>query len=195
MQRCWWEEAHRQVWEEELGPRPGAWPLHLLLTVPPRPPGPAREPSCLSVWTPDSRTTHRASLPPGKARASLRVGAADPSVFTHTGPPSHLRHPHTLRGRLQAQGPAAGCTRCMPRTCWDPGHPGAGRAGGRRAGWSWLLSWSSKALTTGAQKQPHGQMASDRTLESKPVHAEAEGRRLHCRRCSGPVTAQSQFYY
>ena len=134
-----------------------AWPLHLpLLTVPPRPPGPAGEPSCYSVWTPDSRTTRRAPLPPGEARASLRVGAAYLSVFTHMGPPSRPRHPHTLRGRLRAQGPAAGCTRgvvatgvvcvCLgarlsvPRTCWDLGHPGAGRHQGRRAGWSWSLS-------------------------------------------------------
>lgn len=54
---------------------------------------------------------------------------------------------------------------------------------------------SSKALTTGAQKRPHGQMASDQTLKSKPVHSEAETGHLHHRRCFGPVTAQSQFYY
>lgn len=92
MQRCWWEEAHGQVWEVGLGLWPRAWSLHLpLLTVPPSPPSPAGEPSRFSVWTPDSAATCRAPLPPGEARASLRVGAADhrpERLHTRALPPS-----------------------------------------------------------------------------------------------------------
>lgn len=148
---------------KKLTGRSGRWGLAQSLATPPssaHSPSQASRPSwgALLLLCLDPRLQDHPQGPSPSWRGQGKPqgrGCIPECLHTH-GPSLPSRHPHTLRGRLRAQGPAAGCTRgvvatgvvcvCLgarlsvPRTCWDLGHPGAGRHQGRRAGWSWSLS-------------------------------------------------------